>query len=70
MKNWNHIKVGKNKKQMKTIYIKVGEMKKEMNDFKLNSVKEIKCLSPEDNSEHIMKVCQKSKVELRRVLIF
>ena len=55
---------------MKTIYIKVGEMKKEMNDFKLNSVKEIKCLSPEDNSEHIMKVCQTSKVELRRVLIF
>ena len=45
-------------------------MKKEMNDFKLNSVKEIKCLSPEDNSEHIMKVCQKSKVELRRVLNF
>ena len=24
----------------------------------LNSLKEIKCLSPEDNSEHIMKVCQ------------
>ena len=57
-----NIKVG-GKKENNENHIKVGKMKKEMNDFKLNSVKEIKCLSPEDNSEHIMKVCQKSKLE-------